>query len=479
MSEHDSCPAWLPTLLLVALFPGTAWSLDLGFEGRLTLEQSDNIESVNSPDEEDGQTVGAVLGVYGEQRSRLVSAAFRGEIDTRSDVSEDDSSFDTLTRFLGAAEFSITPRSWRWYVGDILGGVRTDNAVQTIDDSDIDRRNVFVTGPSFEYDVEGRSRTRARLLYVNQTEDNDDLETLYTANASYERDTTPGSYFGLRAGNVFTDIPDESENPNVLQDGDYNRSTVATYINRARGFVELYGELGVTRYDTDDESLNGLNARLRAIRQLGPMTSVSVSLSRDLNDQTLSTIESLIQSGGTAVGVSPEVAGVFEETRLDVGYSFQATDTSLDLGLGVAQQDYQLLATDSTLDISADREDQFQGFAYGSLSRRLSTRLRTELAISYERQTYDNREDETDSVLASALLVYRLSRSFELEGGILHDSASGVLTRLTADPADGDVLLEVPEDVDVTENRLTIGLRWAPPSRASQDLTVELKSLLQ
>jgi len=467
-------------MLLAALFPGAAWSLDLGFEGRLTLEQSDNIESVNSPDEEEGQTVGAVFGVYGEQRSRAVNAAFKGEIDTRSDVSEDDSSFDTLTRFLGAAEFSITPRSWRWYVGDILGGVRTDNAVQTIDDTEIDRRNVFVTGPSFEYDVAGVSRTRARLLYVNQTEEGDDLETLYTANASYERDTTPGSYFGVRAGNVFTDLPEESENPDLRQEGDFNRSTVAAYINRARGFVELYGELGVTRYDTDDESLDGLNARLRAIRQLGPGTSVSVSLSRDLNDQTLSTVESLIQSGDAAVALRPEVAGFFEETRLDVGYSFQSTDTSIDLGLGVSQQDYQLLGVDASVQVSEDSEDQMQGFAYASLAKRLSTRLRTELALSYERQSYDNRDDETDSVLASALLVYRLSRSFELEGGVIHDSASGTLTRFsTVSTAAGDIISGVPEEVDVTENRLTIGLRWAPPSRASQDLTVELKSLLQ
>lgn len=459
-------------MLLVALFPGAAWSLDLGFEGRLTLEHSDNIDGVNSPDEEDGQTAGVVLGVYGSQRSRAVNAAFTGEIDTRREISDDDSSFDTLTRFLGAAEFAITPRSWRWYVGDILGGVRADNGVQTIDDTDIDRRNVFVTGPSFEYDVEGRSRTRARLLYVNQTEDNDDLETLYTANASYERDTTPGSYLGIRAGNVFTDLPDESENPDIRQEGDFNRSTVAAYANRARGFVELYGELGVTRYDADEESLNGLNAQLRAIRQLGPMTSVSISLSRDLNDQTLSTIESLIENGSDGVGLRPEVAGFFEETRLDVGYSFQATDTSIDVGLGVAQIDYQLLGADSSLGLNADGEDQLQGFAYGSLSRRLSNRLRTELSFSYERQTYDNRNDEIDSILASAQLIYRLSRSFELEGGVVHDSASGLLTRFTTGAA-------LEEDVDITENRVTIGLRWAPPSRADQDLTVELKSLLQ
>ncbi len=457
---------------MVLLYPAAAQSLDMGFEGLLAVESSDNVYGVNSPDEEDGVTVGVLLGVYGEQRSRMVDAAFTGEIDTRRIVSDDDPSFDTITRFLGAAEFALTPRSWRWYVGDILGGVRTDNAIQTIDDTTIDRRNVFVTGPSFEYDIAGWSRTRARLLYVNQTEDNDVLETLYTANASYERDTTPGSYLGIRGGNVFTDLPGESENPDLRQEGDFNRSTVAVYTNRSRGFLELYGELGVTRYDADEESLNGLNAQLRAIRQLGPMTSVSASLTRDLNDQTLSTVESLLGSGGDAVGLRPEVAGFFEETRLDVRYGFQSTDTSLDVGVGVAQQDYQLLGADAQLGLNADIEDQIKGFAYGSLSRRLSNRLRTELAISYERQTYDNRDDQTDSILASAQLIYRLSTSFELEGGIVHDTAEGVLTRFSSG-------IGVEEDIDITENRINIGLRWAPPSRASQDLTVELKSLLQ
>lgn len=472
MSERKQCFAWCPAVLMVLLYPATVQSLELGFEGRLTVEHSDNVYGVNSPDEEDGTTLGGLIGVYGEQRSRSVDAAFTGEIDTRRIVSEEDPSFDTITRFLGAAEFALTPRSWRWYVGDILGGVRADNAIQTIDDTTIDRRNVFVTGPSFEYDIAGWSRTRARLLYVNQTEDSEELETLYTANVSHERDTTPGSYLGIKAGNVFTDLPDESDNPDLSQEGDFNRSTVAVYANQLRGFLELYGELGATRYDADEESLNGLNAQVRAIRQLGPMTSVSASLTRDLNDQTLSTVESLIASGGNAVGLQPEVAGFFEETRLDVGYSFQSTVTSVDVGLGVAQQDYRVLGAEAQLGLDPDSEDQINGFAYGAISRRLSNRLRTELAISYERQTYDNRDDQTDSILASGQLIYRLSTSFELEGGIVHDTAEGVLTRFSSG-------IGVEEDIDITENRITIGLRWAPPSRASQDLTVELKSLLQ
>ncbi|MFK7855169.1 MAG: hypothetical protein AB8B79_13680 [Granulosicoccus sp.] len=452
---------------------GSAAALEIGFEGLLSLEASDNVAGVNSPDEEDGFIAGAQLGIYGEQRSRLVSAAFSGEIDTRQTNTDDDSDVNTVSRFLGAAEFYLTPRSWRWYVGDILGGVRTDNAVQPIDDNDIDRRNVFVTGPSFEYDVEGVSRTRARLLYINQTEDNESLETLYNASFSYERDTTTGSYFGFRLSDIYTDLP-ELANDTIDQsdEPDFNRLSSSVYWNRLRGFLELYGEIGLTRYDADEESLNGLNAQLRATRTLGPQTSLSIALTRDLSDQALSTIESLISSGGEAAGVRPEASGIFAETRLGIEYSFQSARTSLDLGTGVAQLDYKLLSIDSDLAIDASSEDQLQGFAYVSYSRRLATRLRGELSANYERREFDNRNDESDSVLASAQLIYQLSRSFELEGGLVHDTATGLRTRFNTG-------VGVEEDIDVTENRITVGIRWAPPSRANQDLTIELKSLLQ
>jgi hypothetical protein len=202
------------------------------------------------------------------------------------------------------------------------------------------------------------------------------------------------------------------------------------------------------------------------------MTTISASLGRDLNDQTLSTIESLIESGNDVVGVRPEAAGFYAETRLDLGYSFQSSLTSVDLGIGLSQLDYQLLAAASQAGLNVDSEDQVQFSAYGSLSRRLTSRLRGELNLSYERQDYDNRRDETDSILASAQLMYRLNTSFQLEAGLIHDTAAGVLTRFSSGTG-------VEEDIDITENRITIGVRWAPPSRASRDLTVELKSLLR
>jgi len=82
--------------------------------------------------------------------------------------------------------------------------------------------------------------------------------------------------------------------------------------------------------------------------------------------------------------------------------------------------------------------------------------------MSFQNEKFEQLPDERDSLLISANLIYRISRSFELEGGVLSNLLNGRRTR-------GDGALE---EIDVIENRLNIGVRWAPPSRASKELTV-------
>lgn len=465
-------PACLVLLLLSAPRPGQA--LDLGFEAYTSVIASDNVGGDNSPDEEDGLIGTGLIGVYGEQRGRVATGGFEGEIDARRRLDEDDGGgdrdIDTVTRFLGAAEFRLTPRALTWYVGNILGGVRLDDAVQPISDNvgSVRRRNVFVTGPELDYALDPDTRLASRLLYVNQTEEGERLETLWNASVDWRRETTPGSYFGLSLGDIYTDNVEDADTT-AGPDGDFNRVSAAAYWNRVRGFLELYGQVGATRYDTDEDSLNGLNAAARATRLLGPDSSVSLELARDLSDQTLSTVESLVEDGS---GVQPEAEGFFDETRLELVYALASTRLSADLGAGLARRDYRLLTGDGGAALAGASEDQTLGYAFGFLSRALGTRWRAELGARYERQSYDDRDDETDSILGSARLLYRFARSFELEAGYVFDRADGVRTRLVDDALER-------EAVDVTENRITLGVRWAPRSRASRDLTIELKSLLQ
>lgn len=485
VSERKTIPASLIGGLLCAcsclfLSPATM-ALELGFEGLLLMESTDNIDGADNPDEQDGDIQSGLLGLYGEHRTRIFNAAFRGELDTRKEESEDDSSFNTITRFLGAAEFKLTPRSWRWFVGDVLGGIRVDDGIQPISDSDLESRNIFVTGPSFSYDVVGFSSTQARFLYVHQVQDDLDLETLYTATLSYERDRLRGNYTGVRFGNIFTDVSDSSLAADELAEGvdpDYNRISAGLYHNRKIRTNNLLGEIGATSYKTYDGSLTGAYVFLEGTRELGPQSSVSLTLSRDLYDQSLSTIESLISSGEDTIGVSPESSGVFVETRIGAEYSINNSSNTATIGAGSAQLDYRLLSVLAEANRNPDLQDRDQWFAYVSWIRQLTNRLSADVGASFESQDYDNLSGNSQSTLLRAKLTYDLSRSFSLQLGAIRDSASGLRSRFTTE-LNSETTEVVGDKIDVTENRFTIGIRWMPPSRASQELTVELKSLLR
>ncbi|PID59926.1 MAG: hypothetical protein CSB44_12270 [Gammaproteobacteria bacterium] len=447
----------LAALLTVLSQP--ARTLELGLEGYLGVEGSDNIDSANPPLEEDGSLLTGIVGIYGEQRGQKLQAGFVGELETRRRLDRDDE-FDSLSRFLGAAEFTLSPRRLYWYAGDILAGVRADDAFQPIDDADTVRRNVFVTGPRFTFDTGPDQRIEGRLFYVDQSEADEPVDDLVNFSTRWVRDTLPGSFFGFRLNDVYTLRADDDAD-------DVNRMSILGFWNRQRGVTNLYGELGATRYAVDDDSLDGFSALLSAKREIGPASSVSVTLWHDLTDQSLSTVESIIGSGANAIGVQPESSGYFNHTRLEAAYGFDSRRTSFDVGGGYSVMQYEQLFTglDAVDPASEDRDKANVWLGYG---RHLSARWRISFGSSYERQTYDNRADESESLLFEGSVFYRLNRSLELGLSLAHDRAEGTRTR-------GDML----ETVDTTENRFGLGLRWAPPSRASKELTIELKSLLQ
>jgi len=450
--------------LALLCFSGYTSALEVGFEGLVAASASDNVNGANAGGEIDGTIGIGEFGVFGEQRGTRVRGAFSGEIFTQRILDDDDDEFSGVTQFTGAVEFDITPRSFKWYVGDILGVVRDDNAIQPLDDFDNDRRNVFVTGPSFEFDLDSFSRVNARLLYVDQTQDDTELESLINASASWEFDTDAGNTWGLLFGDVFTQNPEDD-----IQ-GDFNLLTLAGYWRRDRGRNSYEVRLGATRIDTDDEAINGGNARLTLARQLGPQTTFSVSLTRDLRDENLSNIETLIADG---TGRAPEADGFFDETRLELSYDFTSSDSTYDLTVGAAQSNFRLLADATGALIDSDLEDRNNFFASASYTRSFTPRTRIATSLSFESQDSINLPDNSQSLLGSIQLFHRLSRSFEFQLGY-----RGTVSE-SEDTINLDALDAPLEIADITENRVTVGFRWSPPTRASRDLTIELRSLLQ
>lgn len=450
--------------LALLCFSGAALALDIGFESQLGVSISDNVLGADAGSELEGQIGTAQFGVFGEQKGTTIRGAFSGELYSQRRLDDPDDEFSAVTQFIGAAEWNITPRTISWYVGDIIGGVRADDALQSIDDTDEPRRNVFVTGPQFTYELDSFSRLNARFLYINQSQDDTQLEALYDSTASWEFDTDRGNTWGLRFGNIYTDNPEEN------LEGDFNRFSVSGYWRRDRGRNRYEAQLGGTRYDTEDTSINGANARFTFNRQLSAQTAVSVALTRDLRDETLTTLETLFEDG---TGIAPDGDGFFDETRLDLTYLFKSVDTNFDASVGVGQSDFRLLADNAGLFVDGDSEDRNNFYASGSISRSFTPRTTLTAKLSYEAQDFINRVDNNQSLLGTLEYGYQLTRSFQLQASYRGIVSDGERTR---NAGAGDQLVEL---IDVIENRVTVGLRWAPPTRASKEQTIELKSLLR
>jgi len=450
--------------LVLVCFSGTASALEVGFESIVTVDASDNVFAANAGEEVEGQVGFAQFGVFGEQRGTRVQGGFSGEIYSQRQLDDPDANFSAITQFIGAAEFQITPRALSWYVGDILGEVRVDDGIQSIEEAPLTTRNIFATGPQFVYEIDSFSRINTRFMYITQSQDDIELETLYNTDGSWEIDTARGNTWGTSISNIFTDNPEEN------LEGDFNRFSLAATWRRSRGLNSYSAQLGGTRYDTEDESLNGVNARFSFERQLSPQSIVALQFTRDLSDQALTTIDSLLDNG---TGLQGETNGFSDDTRVNLSYAVTKTNFSYSFGVGVGQSNFRLISNDISFIDSGDGEDRRSMNAVATYQRAFTPYTSIETALTYEQQDFINRPDTAQSVLGEARAIRRLSRSFEAILGYRFTLADGQQTRLNGFNEAGT------ETIDSIENRVSVSLRWAPPSRVTQDLTIQLKSLLR
>jgi len=451
--------------LALLCFSSSVVALEIGFESQLTVNASDNVTGANKGQEVEGQVGNVQFGVFGEQTGTRLKGGFAGELYSTRRLDDSDSNFSSVTQFIGAAEFQITPRSFSWYVGDILGTVRADDGLQSIDPLNDERRNIFVTGPQFVYRLDSFSRVNANVYYVNQTQDDVTLQSLINANANWSFDTDRGNTWGAALNNIFTD------NPGGAVEGDFNRFSLAGTWARSRGRNTFNARLGGTRYDTDSQSINGANAQFSLERQLSAQTLFGLSFTRDLRDQTLTLVQSIITDGAGAQAASD---GLFDETSLKVNYGLISSKTKADIYAGFAQSEFRLISNGNEfVSAAANLEDRTTFSAGASLSQDFTPRLRVDTGVNFSQQDFNNRSDNTQSLLGEAQLAYRLSRSFEAQLGYRVNFSDGMRTQTDAEG------VQTLEKVDSVENRIIFGLRWAPPTRATKNLTFQLKSLLQ
>lgn len=462
IARHFTLTVLAASLLVVV----PVFALDLGLEAELRLESSDNVGGSNTGAEEDGQLGYLLLGVYGEQRGRLLQGGFSGEIETRRLLSDSDSEPSTLSNFYGAANLLLSP-AFSWYFGDVLGTVRTGDGILSLDeDENTVRRNVFVTGPSFNFDIDSFSQISAELLYFNQSEDDRDLAQLYNASFDWRQETDGGNTFGISINDIYTDEPEADTGEEV--DSDNNRLSASAFWERSRNRLTWFASAGATRYDVNEATINGANAEFRVTRQFTAISDLSFSIGTDLTDENISTINSLLADGE---GVEPEAAGVFQQHSASLIYRFGGAQLAFETGVRAADQQYQTLTElGSTVDPTLD--DNLTLSAFAVASRRFTPRIAADFELLFENQQYDNIADESDSVVANVSVGFQINPSFEIRVGARTARSEGINTR-------ENVIASSNGEFETIENRALLSLRWAPPSRATKEPVIQLKQLLR
>lgn len=457
----------LPALAASLALSPSVHALDLGLEAALRLEASDNVDQLSEGEEEVGQIGFASFEVFGEQRGRFLQGGFSGELQTRRELSDEDDNPSTLNNFFGGLNLQLSP-AFSWYAGNVLGSVRVGDGILPTDEDEVtQRRNVFVTGPTLNFEIDAFRRFNAEILYFNQNQSDRDLAQLVTAQFDFSQDTDGGNTFGFAFSDIYTDEPDSSEDGEVFA-SDSNRISGALFWERDRGRVLWYAEVGATQFDVDDESIAGANLAFRVARQLSAVSTLEFGIGTDLSDQNISAIDSLLDDGS---GVETEAPGIFQSTVASLIYNNNGARNSYQLGVSAEDSQFQTLQT-VVSDIDPTLEDSVVLALFGSVSRFITPRISADAGFRYENERFDNLDDESDSVAASVRVDFALTESFTLGVGARTSFATGINTReFVGGNAEGEF--------DITENRAVFELRWAPPSRATREPVVQLKQLLR
>ena len=448
----------------------SAHALDVGFELTARGAVSDNVFQENVGEEIEGAATLTELIVFGNHVSQGLKAGFQGELGLRrrfadGEDGEDGDDSTTLTRFYGSAEFAVT-RSFSWFFGDVLGGSSNDDTLITDDETELfeNRRNVLVTGPQLDLQLDSVRQLEGHLYFIDSSDDEGtDFSQFYELELDYTQQFQAGWLWGLRLENFLVTAGEESPEP------DFNRTTFGVTAQRTRDTNRWSGFLGATHYQTlegPEFEANGASASLRFERTSTDVSSFYVDISRSIVDQTLSETQSLLDTG---TADAPDAPGIFNDTALRLGYSFENTAYVINAEVGVARSDFEAIFEGGAfIDLEGDEEDQERLFANFNIFRSLTPKFGMGATLGHTQEEFVVGDNFTQTSFATIGLRYQISTSFVFRARYLLEILEGLSSDdgLTADITDSN------------ENRVFVSLTYTPPTRATKDQVEALKSLL-
>jgi len=466
LRKGSLCLGLLPLLFLS---PSVS-ALDIGFEFIARTGVSDNLFQDLPGEEIEGGIGLGELAVFGQHNSPAVEAGFLGELSLRRRLASDDditgNSDDTatLSRFYGSAEFNVT-RSFSWFFGNVLGGTTSDTSENVTADSDdvTNRRNVLVTGPILDFQLDSVRQLTGHLFFIDNSDSiGTEFADFYEAEIAYQQEMTGGLTMGLKVDSLIVRAGEDSSEP------DFVRTTAGITGIRSRDVAKWTAFLGATAYQSEGEEeyeTVGVSARLRYERRNTEFSYLYAELSRAIVDQALNETQNLLVSSSVA---SAGGSGIYNDTLLSAGYEYIDSRMSYRLGAGIGTADYDaVLSGGSFVEAEGDEEDENRYYINGGFFRVLTPKINVGIGAGYSNTENVVGDDFSESLYGSLSFGYKLSTSFTFRASMLH----GIRDGFDSDSTETQI-------TDSTENRFFIALSYAPPTRADRDQAARLRSLL-
>lgn len=362
--------ALLPLLLAPAL--AHAWVLDWALG--TGLEYSDNIRRVRDGEQSDFIVVPRAEFRLTEEGTRvqveaLGSAEYRHYLDGTFD--------DELRAELAArANFVVVPERLSWTVEDYLAQEPIDIFAADRPDN-TQRVNVFVTGPTMRFRLAPATFLQAELRYIDTwAEESGQFNgRRYAAAARFMRETSATSRISLHAEAQRARFDEDT-----LFSPDFDRYDVYGRHEREGARLKLSGDIGysVIEFDRGDD-VGAPLLRGAATWELSSVSTLDLLVASRYADTAQDIISA---TPATSLGRplpltearrSTVTSDVFEDRRVEAGYSRQGVRTFMRAGLYAREQDYENVHELDTrgrgvaFDVSyrLSERQTLSGFAYG------------------------------------------------------------------------------------------------------------------
>ncbi len=382
------------------------------------LGESDNINlSANHPK---AQTLSAVNAFFD-----LIRSGSHFDLNAVGNFSDTDYlegyySNQVLGRFDGLADLTLWDRHFTWLVRDDYGDQQID-ILQSLTPANLQRINVFSTGPDLKLDPTPTSFVEMQGIYSRNTWQDDPFSgSTETGTLTVGHQISPASTISL-VGQV-----QEERFDNTTVNLDYQ---VREYYGRyaftdTRTRVDL--QAGVAQANDRGSFRSTPLLRISLARSVSPFSTVSLAGGRDYSN-AMGSFASLDSgaTGGIPVGAATQTTGNALHTYGNLSWAYHRERTGIDITGGWESQKYDVASkfNYTTSDIAV------------SLRRQLTPRLSANILTTVDRGQYGNQGFTNNYGTAGAGLIYRPGKWVVVYGRYDHQfrTASGTAQGLGYD----------------------------------------------